>query len=136
MSVPGLFVYGSLRRDVPGGRQDLLAAAALFRGHGRVRGRLLDLGEYPGLVASVRRDEWVRGELYTLPGATVLRAVDRYEDYRPAHPERSLFVRRMTTVFLDTGQRTRAWIYEYAGPSGRARRIPSGDYAARRGAAE
>ena len=135
MTAPGLFVYGSLRRDVPGGRQDLLAAVAGFRGHGRVRGRLLDLGDYPGLVATVRRDEWVRGELYTLPGPNALQALDRYEDYDAARPERSLFVRRMTTVRLDAGARARAWVYEYAGPSGRARRIPSGDYVDVRGAA-
>jgi gamma-glutamylcyclotransferase (GGCT)/AIG2-like uncharacterized protein YtfP len=47
---------------------------------------------------------------------------------RPNEPERSLYVRVMTDVTLDSGQSRPAWAYFYNAPLGRAERIPSGDY--------
>lgn len=123
-----LFVYGSLRRDAPDGRADLLGDGAELVGRGRVRGRLLDLGAYPGLVPAVTREERVRGELYAIRSRRTLAALDAYEDYDPRRPERSLFLRREAQVELDSGNTTRAWVYWYAGPVGRGRRIASGDY--------
>lgn len=123
-----LFVYGSLRRDVPGGRPELLGAGAQFLGHGRVRGRLLDLGAYPGLVAPVTRNDQVRGELYELGDDRAFGRLDAYEDFDPRHPERSLFLRREARVKLDAGQTMTAWAYFYAGPIELGRRISSGDF--------
>jgi gamma-glutamylcyclotransferase (GGCT)/AIG2-like uncharacterized protein YtfP len=123
-----LFVYGSLRRDAPGGRSELLGAGAKFLGRGRVRGRLLDLGDYPGLVRAVTRDDRVRGELYSISGRRTLAELDAYEDYDPRHPEQSLFLRRESRIELDSGETTTAWVYLYAGPVARGRRIASGDY--------
>lgn len=128
MTTPRLFVYGSLRRDAPGSRHELLGEAAEFLGHGRVRGRLLDLGAYPGLVAAVTRAEWVRGELHAIPGQRALARLDAYEDYNPRRPERSLFLRREARVELDSGEVVAAWVYVYAGAVARGRRIASGDY--------
>lgn len=128
MSTTRLFVYGSLRRDVPGGRSELLGDAAEFLGPGRIRGRLLDLGAYPGLVAAVTRDERVRGELYVIRGRRTLAVLDAYEDYDPRRPERSLFLRRETQVELDSGETKIAWVYWYTGAPGRGRVIASGDY--------
>ena len=128
MSTQRLFVYGSLRRDVPGGRSDLLGDDAEFLGAGRVRGRLFDLGAYPGLVPAVTRAERVLGELYAIRGRRTLARLDAYEDYDPRRPEHSLFVRREALVELDSGATTTAWVYWYAGPAGRGRRIASGDY--------
>lgn len=123
-----LFVYGSLRRGAPNNRAELLGADAEFLGTGRVRGRLLDLGAYPGLVPAVTREERVRGELYALRGRHALAALDAYEDYDPRRPESSLFLRRETRVELDSGATMTAWAYWYAGPPARGRRIISGDY--------
>jgi gamma-glutamylcyclotransferase (GGCT)/AIG2-like uncharacterized protein YtfP len=123
-----LFVYGSLRRDAPGSRHELLGESAELVGHGRVRGRLLDLGDYPGLVAAVTRDDWVRGELYEIGSRRISAGLDAYEGYDPQRPAQSLFLRRKTTVELDSGAAMVAWVYCYAGPVGRGRRIASGDY--------
>jgi gamma-glutamylcyclotransferase (GGCT)/AIG2-like uncharacterized protein YtfP len=128
VTAPRLFVYGSLRRDVPRSRHELLGADAEFLGHGRVRGRLLDLGAYPGLVAAVAREEWVRGELHAIPSRRALARLDAYEDYDPRRPERSLFLRREANVALDSGEVVAAWVYVYAGAVTRGRRIVSGDY--------
>ena len=123
-----LFVYGSLRRDVPGSRQEMFGDTPDFLGHGRVRGRLLDLGAYPGLVPAVTRDEWVHGELYAIAGWRSLARLDAYEDYDPRRPGRSLFLRRATRVTLESGDTNTAWVYFYAGPAARGRHVASGDY--------
>jgi gamma-glutamylcyclotransferase (GGCT)/AIG2-like uncharacterized protein YtfP len=123
-----LFVYGSLRRDAPGGRHDLLAGRARYLEAARIRGRLYDLGSYPGLVRAPGRDDWVRGELYLLAARQVLAELDEYEGYDPGNRAASPFVRVLDSVSLDSGRGTRAWVYEFTGPTARRPRILSGDY--------
>jgi gamma-glutamylcyclotransferase (GGCT)/AIG2-like uncharacterized protein YtfP len=95
----------------------LLARDATFLAEGRVRGRLLDLGRYPGLVDG---DAWVRGELYQLHDRELLPTLDREEGYN--------FERRRVGVNLADGRRSRAWVYRYRGPQHRAVEIPDGDF--------
>jgi gamma-glutamylcyclotransferase (GGCT)/AIG2-like uncharacterized protein YtfP len=95
----------------------VLAPKATFLGHGDVRGRLLDLGRYPGLTDGAGR---VRGEIYRLDDPELLPVLDREEGYN--------FVRSTTIVTLARGRRARAWVYRYRGPRERAVPIPHGDY--------
>jgi gamma-glutamylcyclotransferase (GGCT)/AIG2-like uncharacterized protein YtfP len=95
----------------------VLARGAAFVGAGRMRGRLLDLGRYPGLIAG---SGVVRGEVFRLDRPELLPALDREEGYN--------FERRLATVRLARGRRARAWAYWYRGPQHRAVRIPDGDY--------
>lgn len=94
-----------------------LAGEATFLGEGSVRGSLLDLRRYPGLVDG---DGRVRGELYRLHHRELLRVLDREEGYN--------FERRRAGVTLAEGRRSRAWVYRYRGPRDRAVPIPHGDY--------
>lgn len=70
-----VFVYGTLRA---GGSRDIrrLQPQPCWLGRGRVRGRLYDLGDYPGLVCG--EDGWVLGEVYGLSAAleVVLDAIE------------------------------------------------------------
>jgi gamma-glutamylcyclotransferase (GGCT)/AIG2-like uncharacterized protein YtfP len=95
----------------------VLAGKATFLGQGHVRGQLLDLRGYPGLVVGGGR---VRGELYRLHDAELLRTLDREEGYN--------FERRRAGVSLSDGRRSTAWVYRYRGPQHRAVLIPDGDY--------
>jgi len=95
----------------------VLARAATFVGAGRVSGRLLDLGSYPGLIDG---EGTVRGEVYRIDAEEVLHALDREEGYN--------FDRRPATVTRTSGRRARAWVYWYRGPQHRAVAIPGGDY--------
>jgi gamma-glutamylcyclotransferase (GGCT)/AIG2-like uncharacterized protein YtfP len=95
----------------------VLARGATLLGEGRVRGRLLDLGRYTGLVDGAGT---VRGELYRLDDPELLAAIDREEGYN--------FRRRRATVTLLEGGRRRAWLYRYRGPRAHAIPIPDGDY--------
>jgi gamma-glutamylcyclotransferase (GGCT)/AIG2-like uncharacterized protein YtfP len=123
-----IFVYGTLRR---GGVREMerLFPGSVFLGVGRVRGRLYDLGEYPGLVLDERAGEVV-GEVYRVSGETLV-ALDEIEDFRPDDSFKSLFVRKRVDVMGDEATR-RCWIYVWnrqAGPG--LALVESGDWMAR-----
>jgi gamma-glutamylcyclotransferase (GGCT)/AIG2-like uncharacterized protein YtfP len=112
---PLLFTYGTLMRGY--GLHHVLGRQAQFVGVASARGRLLDLGRYPGVVDGRGR---VTGEVYRLRNPQVLPALDRAEGVQ--------FLRGHTLVTLADGERARAWIYRYRGPRERAVAIPDGDY--------
>ncbi len=95
----------------------VLSPRATFLGEGAVRGRLVNLGRYPGLIDGAGR---VRGEIFRLDDPELLPVLDREEGYN--------FERRRATVTLANGRRARAWVYRYRGPQNRAVPIPDGDY--------
>jgi gamma-glutamylcyclotransferase (GGCT)/AIG2-like uncharacterized protein YtfP len=132
-----LFVYGTLRRDGGGPAHGYLARGATYAGAGRVRGRLYDLGAYPGAVpaapagtppegsAAVRAV--VHGELYRMRDqAALLALLDVHEGCNTDDDEPSEFVRATTPVEVDDGPPRIAWIYWYGRPVDEGRRIPHG----------
>jgi gamma-glutamylcyclotransferase (GGCT)/AIG2-like uncharacterized protein YtfP len=124
-----LFVYGTLRRRGRGSRFTLLGPGARLIGLARMRGRLVDLGDYPGLVPPKNPEDWVRGEVYALPEpADTLRRLDEYEGCADPVASSAGFRRIMAEAELDSGRMTRAWVYLYEGKSHRARFIASGDF--------
>jgi gamma-glutamylcyclotransferase (GGCT)/AIG2-like uncharacterized protein YtfP len=112
-----LFAYGTLMRGYA--LHHRLAAGATLLTTGHVRGRLLDLRGYPGLIPGAGR---VHGEIYRLDDPELLPVLDREEGYN--------FVRRRGIATLAGGRRARVWLYRYRGPRERATPIPSGDYRA------
>lgn len=110
-----LFTYGTLMRGYP--LHAVLAGRVTLLASGTARGRLLDLGRYPGLVEG---DGRVSGEVYRLDDPELLPMLDREEGYN--------FDRRRAIVTLAGGRRVRAWLYRYRGPRERATPIPDGVY--------
>ncbi|HEU4367620.1 MAG TPA: gamma-glutamylcyclotransferase family protein [Methylomirabilota bacterium] len=110
-----LFAYGTLMRGYP--LHAVMAGRVTLLAPGTARGRLLDLGRYPGLVGGAGR---VSGEVYRLDDPELLPVLDREEGYN--------FDRRRAIVTLAGGRRVRAWLYRYRGPRERATPIPDGDY--------
>ncbi len=124
-----LFVYGSLRAGAGHPMHAVLAKAGTFVGRGRVRGHLLRIDWYPGLVRLDDVDDTVVGDLWSLDDPTALRELDAYEGCGPDAEPPHEFERRSTTVVLDDGRTLPAWVYVYAGPvPARLPRIPSGDW--------
>jgi gamma-glutamylcyclotransferase (GGCT)/AIG2-like uncharacterized protein YtfP len=119
-----LFVYGSLMQGFP---LHHLLQRVRFIGTGTVPGRLLSLGEFPGLLEdSLQR---VHGELYQAERPEALWCLlDEAEGFNPRSIGQSLFVREVTDVSMADGTVTRAWVYRYNGPLDGATPIPSGDY--------
>jgi len=110
-----LFVYGTLR---PGHAPSEIADAVRTLepvGPGTIRGRLYNLGAYPGVVLDDPAGEEVHGEVFLVPHPATLARLDAYEDYRPRDPENSLFRRVKTTVTLSNGARELCWVYVYNG---------------------
>ncbi|HXK23026.1 MAG TPA: gamma-glutamylcyclotransferase family protein [Myxococcota bacterium] len=114
-----LFVYGTLRRGAA--MHALLDPGAEWVGPARMRGRLYDLGAFPGF-ADGRVGEWVKGELYRLTGdpAVLLDALDRYEG--------RAYRREVREAVRDGGDRVPAFVYCFAGSLRGRHRIESGDY--------
>jgi gamma-glutamylcyclotransferase (GGCT)/AIG2-like uncharacterized protein YtfP len=109
-----LFVYGTLHPDrAPA---EIASAVRHLRlvGPATIQGKLYDLGPYPAVVPSPNPNDKVPGTIFALPGdPAILTALDHYEDYRPADPARSLFVRTQCTAALNDGSHLDCWVYRY-----------------------
>jgi predicted GNAT family N-acyltransferase/gamma-glutamylcyclotransferase (GGCT)/AIG2-like uncharacterized protein YtfP len=118
-----LFVYGTLRRKAKHPvRQGLLQEWRLL-GTGTVRGRLYDLGCFPGAIPSNEISHRVFGEIYRIEeDRKTFQLLDEYEG--------SHFRRARRPVVMENGKRIPAWIYLYIGPMHSAKLIRGGDYLA------
>jgi gamma-glutamylcyclotransferase (GGCT)/AIG2-like uncharacterized protein YtfP len=117
--------YGSLMRGF-GAQEDLQIESKLeFAGACQISGTLYDLGEFPALAASATG--CVHGELYRIKDHGVIPQLDAYEEFDPANPDRSFFVRRRVRLAepdLD------CWVYFYNRPPPEDRLISSGSWSA------
>ncbi len=125
MAAPGstshFFAYGTLRREAP--MHALLSRSARFVCEARVRGRLWDLGAYPGVTDSRFRGDQVQGELYALAQEgrdALLDSLDRYEG--------EAFERAEREVVTTDGATCTAYLYLFLGSTRGVHRIESGDY--------
>ena len=98
--------------------------ALVPRGACVIPGRLLDLGDWPGLIDGPGR---VAGELYAIADPAVLPRLDAFEEYDPADPEGSLYVRE-TVRLIDPP--CDAHVYRYAGARDGCALVPGGDWRA------
>jgi gamma-glutamylcyclotransferase (GGCT)/AIG2-like uncharacterized protein YtfP len=114
-----LFVYGTLRPFADVSMAKWLHRNARYLGPATTRGRLYDLGEYPGMRVSRRGHERVVGDVYRITSARIFRVLDRYE---------ARFVRERCVVRLARGGRKIAWAYRYRHSVASAVRIANGDW--------
>lgn len=83
-----------------------------FRGgsnRATIQGRLYSLGEHPGVIlTAIDQSDPVLGELFSFSedleaARAILATLDAYEDFRPADPASSLFLRqRVLATLLDS----------------------------------
>ena len=109
-----LFVYGTLHPDrAPA---EIAPAVRHLReiGPATLYGTRYDLGDYPGVIIYSNRPDIVHGTVFELPeDPSVLTSLDRYEDYRPADPTASLFLRVALPVNQPDGSTLDCWVYLY-----------------------
>lgn len=109
-----LFLYGTLHPDrAP---REIAAAARRLTliGPATIHARVYNLGEYPGAVLDASAPP-LPGHLFAVPDAQTLAALDSYEDFRPADPAASLFLRVATTATLPDGSHHPCSVYVYNG---------------------
>lgn len=108
-----LFVfYGLLKLGAAGQPADLpLGAAGTFGAPCRFRGRMVDLGGFPGVVAG---DDLCHGIRWKLRDISIVAPMDAFEDVTH-DPETSLYIRKRIPLCDDAGNETgeKAWVYWY-----------------------
>jgi gamma-glutamylcyclotransferase (GGCT)/AIG2-like uncharacterized protein YtfP len=123
-----LFLYGSLLVDgvpdeVAGAVRSLRRIAPAY-----VRGRLYDLGDYPGAILAPSSKTLIHGEIFEIPATDVLKVLDDYEEFHPANKEDSLFIRTKAKAKLPKGQQVDCWMYVYNDDPGTAPLLADGVY--------
>lgn len=109
-----LFLYGTLLPGLAPVEIAHAAAQLRYTGEGSVRGRLYHLGDFPGAVLDPSAEGRIFGAVFTLPeDPALLCALDDYEEFIPALPQASQFVRTRTVVTLTAGGALDCWIYVY-----------------------
>lgn len=124
-----LFAYGTLRvhNDLPIVR--VVHKYARFESAAQARGRLFDLGQYPGMRLSYAPGDWVQGEVFrVIAPSRLFPLLDAYEECSSRDPSPQEYRRVQRLVRLDDGSLLWAWMYVYNLPVSGWRRIPSGDY--------
>ncbi|HEX8634060.1 MAG TPA: gamma-glutamylcyclotransferase family protein [Pyrinomonadaceae bacterium] len=125
-----LFVYGTLRPSHAPAEVAAIVKKLRKVGIGHIRGRLYDLGEYPGAILDASADTAISGEVFAIPNEdAVLSVLDSYEDFDSSDPENSLFVRKQHPVTLSDGRKLKCWVYVYNRDLGEAHLVTGGDYA-------
>jgi gamma-glutamylcyclotransferase (GGCT)/AIG2-like uncharacterized protein YtfP len=122
-----LFVYGTLQ-DEQNEFAIYLKQNCSFYGKGRFKGKLYDLGEYPGAILDEKGDNYVYGSILNVKNISeVLIRLDEYEGFgeedRP-----NLFIREIVSIETNNGK-VDCLVYLYNLSVDGFKIIDSGDYA-------
>lgn len=123
-----LFVYGSLLGDIHSNIALFLRRNSRFLGEYRARGRMYDLGAYPGLVLTAEEDHWVFGHVFQLfdPASTLI-TLDDYEGIIPGKENENEYRRELVEVSREETTE-HAWAYLYQQSTADLPLIPFGNY--------
>lgn len=125
MPIQLLFVYGTLlQKDNQFGVY--LKKYCAFLSTGKIKGRLYDIGEYPGLVLNPE-GYFINGNIYSVDSEEVLQALDAYEGVGPLENQPNLYLRINCPVVTNCGE-ANAWVYVYNLPVVGLPEIKSGNY--------
>jgi gamma-glutamylcyclotransferase (GGCT)/AIG2-like uncharacterized protein YtfP len=118
-----VFLYGSLMRGFEMHDALDLPTMTEFAGGAQCKGRLYDLGEYPGMT--LEGNGRVQGELYRVRSEGAIDLIDRHEGYYPETREGSTYVRRLEEM---VDRDMKAWVYVYNGSTDGHEVIESGSW--------
>ena len=118
-----IVLYGSLMQRLKNRDQLNLAQSLNFHGQCKLKGRLYDLGAYPGLV--LNKEDIIYGELYKIVHPKALNILDEYERFDDNDSSNSLYIRRCIQLVHPKQQ---AWVYVYNGDTSKKKRVESGSW--------
>lgn len=124
-----LFVYGTLLvEDNKFGTY--LRNNANFYNTGTIKGKLYDVGTYPGLIISNDQDYPIKGTIYQLNNAEeILKYLDPYEGFGDDQEQPNLFIRELLPIETSDGA-INCWVYLYNLAIDGLHLITPGDYMA------
>lgn len=126
MATQLLFIYGTLLEQDNAFAIYLQQNSTVYA-KAKIKGKLYDIGEYPGTVTDTNGEGFVFGSIVLLNDASVLKKIDIYEGYGVKQPKPNLFIRKKVQAETDTGI-VKCWIYLYNLPVDGLHQIISGDY--------
>ena len=122
-----LFIYGSLL-EIDNEFGLYLKQHAIIYNPGKFKGKLYDVGEYPGAVHLPDTDYKVHGIIITLNNVEeTLKYIDDYEGFGDDQLQPNLFIRKLLIVQTNDGN-VKCWVYLYNHPTTYLKQILSGDY--------
>ncbi len=124
-----LFIYGTLRNELHASQRRALMQCCDYLETGYMRGKLYDMGGYPGAVESTNANDRIIGEIYKVHnGDELWPRLDTYEECDSRFPEPHEYIRKRVQVYTKKGERIAAWMYLYNRDISSLKRIASGDY--------
>lgn len=127
-----LFIYGTLLND-DNEFAIYLKNNSSFYAEGKIKGKLYDLGEYPGAVLTTDTNGYIYGSILMLNDPEgAIEIIDNYEGYDEGQEQPNLFVRVLAEVFTEQG-RVNCWVYEYNLPIKGLPLIEGGRYGVKKG---
>jgi gamma-glutamylcyclotransferase (GGCT)/AIG2-like uncharacterized protein YtfP len=124
---PHLFVYGTLlsRQNSYGA---YIQQHCIFLQPGKFKGKLYDMGEYPGAVVQETGDQYVYGSIYLMDEPEkILAFIDDYEGFGDDQEQPNLFIRMLRDT--ETASETmKCWVYLYNLPVEHFTQVKSGRY--------
>ncbi|SEN52076.1 Uncharacterized conserved protein YtfP, gamma-glutamylcyclotransferase (GGCT)/AIG2-like family [Mucilaginibacter gossypiicola] len=122
-----LFVYGTLLQ--PGNQfADYLSKHCKFISEGKIKGRLYDIGDYPGAVIDDREERYIYGRIFMMDDPeTILKIVDDYEGIGDVYHHPQEYTREQVNI-LTIDNNINCWMYLYNLSVSNCRQIISGDY--------
>lgn len=122
-----LFVYGSLL-SADNEFANYLIKNAAFYSPGKFKGRLYDMGKYPGAILSDDNAYNISGSILKLNNPEqVLKVLDDYEGFGEDQEQPNLFIRELLSVITSDGA-IKCWIYLYNLSVADLPEIRSGNY--------
>lgn len=107
-----LFVYGTLL-DENNQFGAYLKNNCHFFQHGKFKGKLYNIGNYPGAISEPDGDAYVFGSIFILNNPDeILKILDEYEGVGPELPQPTEYTREL--IDIEAGDAfTKCWIYLY-----------------------
>ncbi|MEO6150807.1 MAG: gamma-glutamylcyclotransferase family protein [Mucilaginibacter sp.] len=122
-----LFVYGTLLFAENQFAQYLNAHSTFYK-KARFKGKLYNIGHYPGAILHTRAPGYVYGSIYKLDDPDeVFSNLDGYEGISAENPLPHEYTRELVEMETDEGPLT-SWVYLYNWPVDEDSLIVSGDY--------
>jgi len=123
-----IFVYGTLL-DAENKYGVYLRDNSKFFSSAKLKGKLFDLGDYPGVVLYPDGSDWVHGVLLQMDDPkTVLDVLDIYEGFGKDQPQPNEFIRVLAEEAETDLGFVSCWVYVYNLSLENVPQITSGNY--------